>query len=343
MVKIRKEGIVLEKTIHPFEKKAVLNPAVIKVGDNVHMFYRAIGSEGYSTIGYCRLDGPMLIEERLEYPLLEAELEIEKKGLEDPRIVKIDDLFYLTYTAYDGFNSLGALAVSGDLVHFEKLGLLSPTISYSDFMHGNKTGGKMSSKYYRNQLYYYQKSVPGKTLMIWDKDIVFFPRRIKGKLVFLHCIRPGIQMVSVNSLNELTKEFWDEYFLHFQHHIFMDPVYEHESGYIGCGCPPIETEYGWLVLYHGVRETVQGNMYSACVAALLDLENPSRVITRLPYALFEPERIKGKKGELNNVIFPSGSAIFGDSLFIYYGASNEHIACASISLSKLTEELLNSW
>jgi predicted GH43/DUF377 family glycosyl hydrolase len=107
MIKIKKEGIILEKTNHAFENVAVLNPAVIKEGDFVHLFYRAVRDGEYSTIGYCRLDGPIYIEERLEYPLLDAELEIEKQGLEDPRIVKIEDLYYLSYTAYDGFNSRG--------------------------------------------------------------------------------------------------------------------------------------------------------------------------------------------------------------------------------------------
>lgn len=343
MIKIKNEGIILEKTTHSFENVAVLNPAVIKDGDTVHLFYRAVRQGEYSTIGYCKLDGPIYIEERLEYPLLDAELEIEKQGLEDPRIVKIDDLYYLSYTAYDGFNSRGALAISKDLRHFKKLGLISPPIPYSDFMLGNKTGGKMSEKYYRNQLYYYKEASPGNVLMVWDKNIVFFPRRIKGKLVFLHCIRPGIQIAAVDNLEELNKEFWDEYFLHFQHHIFMDPLYEHESSYIGSGCPPIETEYGWLLIYHGAKETDKGIEYCACAAALLDLENPSKIITRLPYPLFAPEYSWEKNGEVNNMVFPTGTALFGDTLFIYYGAADEHIACASLSLSKLITELLNSW
>jgi predicted GH43/DUF377 family glycosyl hydrolase len=343
MIKIKKEGIILEKTNHAFENVAVLNPAVIKEADVVHLFYRAVRQGEYSTIGYCRLDGPIYIQERLDYPLLDADLEIEQQGLEDPRIVKIDDLYYLSYTANDGFNSRGALAVSKDLRHFKKLGLISPPISYSDFMLGNKTGGKMSDRYYRNQLYYYKEALPGQILMVWDKNIVFFPRRIKGKLVFLHCIRPGIQITAIDNLEELTKEFWDEYFLHFQHHIFMDPFYEHESSYIGSGCPPIETEYGWLLIYHGAKETHRGIVYCACAAALLDLENPARIITRLSYPLFEPEYLWEKKGEVNNMVFPTGTALYGDTLFIYYGAANEHIACASLSLSKLIAELLNSW
>jgi predicted GH43/DUF377 family glycosyl hydrolase len=98
--------------------------------------------------------------------------------------------------------------------------------------------------------------------------------------VFLHRIRPGIQIVSVNSLKELTKEFWKNYFLNLQEHIVFDPVYAHESSYIGSGCPPIETEHGWLLIYHGAEETDNGLVYSACAAALLDLNNPARVIAR---------------------------------------------------------------
>lgn len=343
MVKIKREGIILEKTNHPFEDVAVLNPAVIKEGDNVHLFYRAVRKGEYSTIGYCRLDGPVTIAERLDAPLIDAELEFEKQGLEDPRIVKIDNLYYLTYTAYDGYNARGALATSRDLKTFTKHGLIAPPVRHSDFMSGNITGGRMSARYYRNQLYYYRESEPGHALMIWDKNVVFFPRRIKGKLVFFHCIRPGIQMVSVDSMKELTKEFWDKYFHRFHEHIFMDPVHEHELSYIGSGCPPIETEYGWLMIYHGARESEAGIVYSACAAALLDLENPSRVITRLPYPLFEPEYSWEKKGEVNNMVFPTGTALFGDTLFIYYGAADEHIACASVSLSKLIAELISSW
>jgi predicted GH43/DUF377 family glycosyl hydrolase len=175
--------------------------------------------------------------------------------------------------------------------------------------------------------------------MLWDKDVIFFPRRINGKLVFLHRIRPGIQIVSVNSMEELTKEFWKNYFLSLQEHIVLDPVYAHESSYIGSGCPPIETEHGWLLIYHGVEETDQGLVYSAC-AALLDLNNPVNEIARLPYALFSPEYEWEMVGEVNNVVFPTGTALFGNTLFIYYGAADTRIACASVSLSALLAELL---
>jgi Predicted glycosylase len=144
----------------------------------------------------------------------------------------------------------------------------------------------------------------------------------------------------VKSLADLTKEFWKNYFLKLQEHILIDPLFAHESSYIGGGCPPIETEHGWLLIYHGAEETAKGTVYSACAAALLDLDNPEKVISRLPYALFSPEYEWELKGDVNNVVFPTGTALFGDTLFIYYGAADTVIACASVNLHELVSELL---
>ena len=119
----------------------------------------------------------------------------------------------------------------------------------------------------------------------------------------------------------------------------MDPIHPHESNYIGGGCPPIETRHGWLLIYHGVTESGKGLVYSAC-AALLNLENPLIEIARLPHALFSPQYEWELKGEVNNVVFPTGTALFGETLFIYYGAADSHIACASLKLPDLLTELL---
>lgn len=340
MIDIKKEGVLLSKTDLEFENEGVLNPAAIREGDNVHMFYRAVRTGNYSSIGYCKLDGPMTVVERWDKPFMVPEFEYESHGIEDPRIVKIDDLYYLTYTAYDGINALGALATSKDLVHFEKQGIIVPTITYAEFVSLVETAGKVKENYYRDHKFYNQNSDPEK-ILLWDKNIVFFPRRINGELAFLHRIRPGIQFVSVKNLKELTKEFWNNYFINLQDHIVLEPIYEHEARYTGSGCAPIETEHGWLLIYHGAEETDKGLVYSACAAALMDINNPLKEIARLPYALFSPEYKWELKGEVNNVVFPTGTALFGDTLYIYYGAANERIACASVSLSALVAELLN--
>lgn len=339
MIEVKKEGILLSKTELGFENEGVLNPGAIREGNNVHMFYRAVRIGNFSSIGYCRLDGPLNIAERWDKPIMSPEFEYESHGIEDPRIVKIDDLYYLTYTAYDGTNALGAWATSKDMVHFEKHGILVPTITYSEFVTLVEKTGKVREHYYRDHKFYSQEAAPEK-ILLWDKNVVFFPRRINGKLVFLHRIRPGIQIVMVKSLDELTKEFWIDYFNNLQDHIVLEPVYAHEAKYAGGGCPPIETEHGWLLIYHGAEETAQGLVYSACAAALMDINNPTKVIARLPYPLFAPEFQWELKGEVNNVVFPTGTALFGDTLYIYYGAADKRIACASLSLKALLAELL---
>ena len=339
MIDVKKEGIVLTKSGLEFENEGVLNPAVIREGDSVHMYYRAVQVHNQSTIGYCRLDGPMNIAERWTKPLMVPEFDYESHGVEDPRIVKIEDTYYMSYTGYDGTNARGALATSKDLIHFTKHGLIVPTISYPEFVSLLQLGAAVHENYCQNHKFYYQEADAEKKIVLWDKNVIFFPRRINGKLVFLHRIRPGIQLVSINNIEELTENFWRDYFRNFQDHIVMDPVYNHESSYIGGGCPPIETEHGWLLIYHGVETTENRIIYSAS-AALLDLNDPTKELARLPEVLFKPEHEWELFGEVDNVCFPTGTALFGDTLFIYYGAADSYIACASLKLKALIDELL---
>jgi predicted GH43/DUF377 family glycosyl hydrolase len=112
LIPVKKEGVILRKTSLDFESQGVLNPAIIKEGNRVYMFYRAVAKNNYSTIGFCELNGPLELSQRYDLPVLSPIDESESRGIEDPRIVKIDERYYLTYTAYDGFNALGALATS---------------------------------------------------------------------------------------------------------------------------------------------------------------------------------------------------------------------------------------
>ena len=122
MIEVKKHGIILQETSLDFENVGVLNPATIREGDFVHMFYRAVSERNHSSIGYCKLMGPLEIEERMKTPLLSPEFEYESHGMEDPRIVKIEDLYYLTYTAYDGDKARLFIATSPDLIHWTKHG-----------------------------------------------------------------------------------------------------------------------------------------------------------------------------------------------------------------------------
>lgn len=339
MIQVTKHGVILRKTELGFENAGVLNPAVILEDGIVHLFYRAVRPVNYSTIGYCRLNGPLKVAERFEMPVVFPQGPCESHGVEDPRIVKIDDLYYLTYTAYDGVNALGAYATAEQLPFFEKKGILAPKITYEEFSHLAETRKRVNEKYLRYNGSHSAKSDPSKKSYVWDKNIVFFPRKIQDKFYFLHRIKPDIQIASVKHLNELTEAFWDDYFLHLQDHILLEPKHRHEVSYIGAGCPPIETAEGWLIIYHGVHDTASGYKYVAC-AALLNLEDPTKEIARLPSPLFSPEYDYETKGEVNNVCFPTGTALFDDELYIYYGAADEQIACASVSLTALVNALL---
>jgi predicted GH43/DUF377 family glycosyl hydrolase len=340
MINVIKEGILLQKTTNNFENEGVLNPAAIRDGEYVHLLYRAVSTGNHSSVGYCKLKGPLFIEERNKTALLSPELDYESHGIEDPRIVKIEDTYYLTFTAYDGVNALGCLATSKDLIHFERKGIIVPQITYEEFNKLIGAKGISNEKYYRYNQHDHILEKDGTEMLIWDKNVMFFPRRIGGKLFFLHRIRPEIQIVTAfESFEEMTPEFWQHYFEHFNDYVVLKPKYEHEVSYIGGGCPPIETEHGWLMIYHGVHDSLKGYVYSAC-AALLNLEIPQKEIARLPYPLFVPEFHWELKGEVNNVCFPTGAVVFDDILYIYYGAADERVACASMNLSELLNELL---
>lgn len=339
-IPLKKEGILLKKTALSFECDGVLNPAVIKDGPKIHLFYRAVAQGNHSTIGYCLLSSPLVIEQRLDHPVLSPEYGYEKQGMEDPRIVKIDGVFYMTYTAYDGINALGALATSLDLVQWDKKGIIVPQITYDEFKFYTEDKGDSRNKYIRFNEFQISHNEEDKNVFIWSKNLIFFPRKIHGKLYFLHRIRPDIQIVvGIENLEELTSAFWNAYFMKFKEYIVLSPKYKHEISYVGSGCPPIETKDGWLIIYHGVHDSIEGYVYSAC-AALLDLENPTKEIARLPYPLFKPEEKWELKGEVNNVCFPTGAVIEDDILYIYYGAADERIAVAQVSLPELLKELL---
>ena len=341
MIKVKKEGIVLKKTGLVFENDGVLNPAAIKDGDTTHLFYRAVKKGNYSSIGHCTIEDHTTIKKRSNKPVLIPEFDYESQGVEDPRLVKIEGLYYMTYTAYDGINALGALATSKDLKHFDKQGLLVPLITYEEFLRLAEFSGPIHEKYNRYNEHEQVIEKGGKKIFLWDNNVIFFPMKINGKFYFLHRIRPDIQIVSVPELKDLTPEFWQNYFLHFSENIVLSPKYKHEVSYIGGGCPPIETKHGWLLIYHGVHDTIKGFVYSAC-AALLDKHNPEKEIARLPYPLFKPDHAWELKGEVNNVCFPTGAVLCKDTLYIYYGAADEQIACASVNLPALLKELLRN-
>ena len=145
---------------------------------------------------------------------------------------------------------------------------------------------------------------------------------------------------SFDNFKDLTIDYWKEYLKKLSESIVLEPKYWYESRNIGGGCPPIETDKGWLLIYHAVQDTAGGSVYRAS-AALFDKNNPRKVIGRLENPLFGPEEDWEVHGDVNNVVFPEGTALFGDKLYIYYGAADKCIATVSVNINELLDELLN--
>ena len=341
MITVEKHGIILSPTNNNFESTGVLNPGIYQEGNKVHLFYRGVANGNYSTIGYAIAEGPLKIVSRNPQPLINRDFEYEKHGVEDARIVKIEDVYYLTYTAYDGVNAMGALAVSKDMKNFEKKGIITPRVNYKQYKSFIEycEKAKLNPKYHHYyNLFNEIGLIDNEERLLRDKDIVLFPKKINGKFAMLHRIWPGIQIVYFDDWEDLTPAFWEDYLKNLHFHIVLDPKYNFEVNYIGAGCSPIETDCGWLLIYHGVEETPKGKVYHAC-AALFHLDKPELEIARLSEPLFSPTKEWEKEGVVNHVVFPTGTALFGKELYIYYGAADQHIAVVSLNIDDLLHEL----
>ena len=247
--------VLLPDPTSGWECTNVFNPSVIVSNGLLHMHYRAQGLDRISRIGYAvSRDGVQW--NRLRRPVLEPLDATDSRGVEDPRVVEIEGVFYMTYTAYGrefsgtgqpthaGGGILPMIARSHNLITWERLG---PIVRGED-----------------------------------NKDHVLFPRKIGGRFAALHRRWPQIWLAYSDDL--LT---WDE--------VAMAPIYGPrpanwwDSKSVGSNGPPIETAHGWLCLNHAYAAD---HVYRLGVA-LLDLDDPTQVIRRAREPIFWPEEIWG--------------------------------------------------
>lgn len=336
--KFERLGILLEKTALPFENQAVFNPGVYQEGNTVHMFYRAVAIDQTSSIGYCKIENGTEVVERSETPLLIPENKYELKGVEDPRITKIDDTYYLIYVAYDGLSARIAYATSKDLHSFTKHGIVSPNLTYKE------VASFFNSKLLKADYFIfaaYMQELYGNKVLLWDKDSSLMPKKFNGKYALIHRILPDIQIIFFNSFEELQSEdYWKNYLYNLEKFVVVENTEWFEGRNIGGGCPPIETEAGWLLIYHGVYETNKGRTYSMG-AALLDRDNPLKIVAKLQEPLLIPEETWETGGQVRNTIFPTASAIIGKYLYIYYGAGDECIGVARIEFDNFLRDIIS--
>ena len=168
-----------------------------------------------------------------------------------------------------------------------------------------------------------------------DKDAALFPRRIGGQWALIHrpVSAPGAHM-------------WMSYSPDLRHWGGHKLMLEARRGgwwdanKIGLSAPPIETPRGWLVIYHGVRQTPAGSIYRLGLA-LFDSQRPEICLKRGSEWVFGPEEAYEQRGDVDNVVFPCGTTLGpdGDTVRLYYGAADTSIALATGSLRTMLEWL----
>jgi predicted GH43/DUF377 family glycosyl hydrolase len=169
-----------------------------------------------------------------------------------------------------------------------------------------------------------------------DKNAVLLPRRIEGDFVLFH--RPtSVQGADVWLSRSSDLKSWRS----------PERVFGRrrggwwDSARVGMGPPPLETEHGWLVVYHGVRQTVAGGLYRAGLA-LLDLDEPATVLRRSDDWVLGPRTDYEASGDVPNVVFPCGLVHRpeDDRLFLYYGAADTRVCLATASYREVLDYLL---
>jgi predicted GH43/DUF377 family glycosyl hydrolase len=167
-----------------------------------------------------------------------------------------------------------------------------------------------------------------------DKDAALFPRRFDGRWIMIHRPAPLLGLAHI----------WMSYspdLRHWGDHAVLLEAREGawwDAGKIGLGPPPLATDAGWLVMYHGAHTTASGPIYRVGLA-LLDLEHPEVVLRRSDEWVMAPITDYEAVGDVDKVIFPNGWVLdeAADRLTLYYGAGDSVVGLAEARFSELMD------
>ena len=174
-----------------------------------------------------------------------------------------------------------------------------------------------------------------------DKNAALLPERVDGKWILFHRPTTGFGVthpgIALSRSTDLCSWSPPEVVLTPREGAWWDSLR------IGIGPPLVKTEHGWLLIYHGVKETVGGAIYRIGLA-LLDLEEPTRVLRRANDWIFAPQAPYERQGDVGNAIFPCGLLHddVSDQLRLYYGAADTSICLATAQLGDLLDAVLDA-
>ncbi len=286
---------ILTKDDIPYPCNTVFNAAACKFEDKYLLILRVEDLKGHSHLTLATsADGYHFEVQPNPWvtPSPETPFEFyERYGIEDPRVTRIDDTYYITYTAYGPPGPRVAIGKTRDFKSFERVCLATE---------------------------------------VDNKDAVLFPEKIGGYYVMIN--RPS-GMGGTRGSMWITYSpdlvFWG------RSRVLLSPKPGWGGHKVGVCTPPLKTEEGWLVLYHGIRETAAGRLYRIG-AMLLDLKNPEVILGYCPHFIFGPEEPYERTGDVPNVVFPCGWILEPDgTVKMYYGAADTCIGIAEARLEDL--------
>ena len=311
---------ILQPRGDDWESLAVYNCGVVYEDGKLHVFYRAIGEYTHyiSRVGHAIFDANLKLIERFDKPCFVPDLTFWEKSVEDVRLTELDGKFYMPYVVtitpcppagvrrrlgtpkVEQAPTRIAVAETTDFSKFNRLGFITP--------------------YGTNQ-----------------RDTVIFPEKINGNIAVLH--RPSNWIGSHYGTNN--PGIWFAYLDRweggmFDHKLVMKSENDWQSYKIGAGPPPIRTDKGWLLIFHGV----DNNRTYRAGAVLLDFEKPWEVIARTVSPVLEPETEYECIGDMSNVVFPEGAVVLGDELVVFYGGADKVCCVAKTNLKEFITKLL---
>ncbi len=286
-----KENPILVPSQESWENFLVFNPAAFHFEGKITLLYRAMGkNDKMSRLGLATSDDGIHFIRHAHPVYYGSGHPHELLGVEDPRVVFIDDTYYIVYAAVSEDLESEVDPNWKEQIAKKTHIAVSTTKNFQDFFD------------YDVMI----KNLPGKNASL-------FPKKVNDEYWFL--FRSGVGATYFANSPHLT--YWPE-----RHLVFDKRPGFWDSSRVGIGSQPIETEKGWLIFYHGVDEK---NTYRIGII-FLDYEDPRTVIYRSPFPVLEPSADYEKTGFIPNVVFTCGAIEKDDHYFVYYGSCDE-VAC----------------
>jgi len=273
-----------------WESAGTFNPAVVRYGSKFVMLYRAQDAAGTSRLGYAEGSDGIHFRRR-EEPLLSPEADYEKDGgVEDPRLQKFGDTYYLTYTGYNKKDAQLCLATSRDLIHWERKGVILPAYK------GNWNKG-------------------------WTKSGAIVPEKIDGKY-WMYWL--GTSADKTDQMGLSYSSDWLHWTDATETPVLPRRAGKFDSRVVEPGPPPILTDRGIVLIYNGADDQL---VYRTGIA-VFDRKDPRKLLSRSAEPIFAPEKQWEKVGQVPNVVFVEGMARQEKRWLFYYGGADRYVGVA---------------